>query len=691
MAMQSTLITRRETSAQPVPELSGAFASNQSSYTNSPMTETLVGVEPWMQEMLHEDLFSTPSLGSTYETFAGFETDTVPSTFAMNDPALFGAESWSAHGADSCEFAQTGDVVFAPGTAFESFDSSTDFDADLASFLSGNQATQTSPQQSFDHLPEAFETSASHHDHSQIAFNQVTAAFRELTRARAAADPRPVSNKQKQRDASIALYLERLRDACEDAVAVINSSGSSNHSADSSCFSSPNLNSLQNSFHSNHDPVVRGESESIVFDKSMATDVNSQQLYPVESPSHSTASVSTPHSEASSTRQQCTQPPVTGGVELVMDLNMNAATTLPRRHRPRTQAQRERYLAVRNRGACEKHKKQHKRCTCVDKDIAPSESLKQNSVGLKLPGGSITKQSSGIRSQQTQSSSLPSGGSTTGYKWCPGDPNHSTPGSILTREIMPRGEYPISRRGSRRGPDHSMSEATLHRQATKFADASESRRCRPDSIHSLARVVRDPDARSSSLPMSICSDRPNRRPGSPSCSVMNTGRQMAVYRVPRLIARPLSTPANVPMGYHQWSPNQSALKIAEHTRSRPTFMITSNSDKLGGSESGHLNRLSVIHTRSSAVPRTAFDDDRRYLGDINHSAILQLHSTFARADVECHESGLEWLSYLMSRAYRLLSCTWRQTQKAYIKDPFRVWLVLWAVLLVSTLIFPSIF
>lgn len=46
---------------------------------------------------------------------------------------------------------------------------------------------------------------------------------------------------------------------------------------------------------------------------------------------------------------------------MVLDLNMNATTNLPKKQKPRSQAQKENYIKARKFGACEKHKKQHKR------------------------------------------------------------------------------------------------------------------------------------------------------------------------------------------------------------------------------------------------------------------------------------------------------------------------------------------
>ena len=53
--------------------------------------------------------------------------------------------------------------------------------------------------------------------------------------------------------------------------------------------------------------------------------------------------------------------PPPGGMEMVLDLNMNTAANVPKKQKPRSQAQKENYIKARKYGACEKHKKQHKR------------------------------------------------------------------------------------------------------------------------------------------------------------------------------------------------------------------------------------------------------------------------------------------------------------------------------------------
>lgn len=136
--------------------------------------------------------------------------------------------------------------------------------------------------------------------------------FRQMVEAQAAADPRIASAKEKRREAAIALHLQRL---CDATALEVDMSSDSNTS-----FSSPNLSdSMRESF----------------------------------SPQPANASPESPPAP----------PPAqgSGGMELVLDLNMNATTNLPKKQKPRSQAQRENYIKARKYGACEKHKKQHKR------------------------------------------------------------------------------------------------------------------------------------------------------------------------------------------------------------------------------------------------------------------------------------------------------------------------------------------
>ncbi|KAJ5124510.1 uncharacterized protein N7515_008335 [Penicillium bovifimosum] len=145
-------------------------------------------------------------------------------------------------------------------------------------------------------------------------------AFRSLVEAQAAADSRVASLKEKRREASIALHLQRL---CDATARDLDMSSESN-----TTFSSPNW------------------SEYI-----------SGSISPHPSP-HNT-----------STRSSSEAPPP-GGMEMVLDLNMNAATNVPKKQKARSQEQRENYIKARKYGACEKHKKQHKRCNCLEKAAA---------------------------------------------------------------------------------------------------------------------------------------------------------------------------------------------------------------------------------------------------------------------------------------------------------------------------------
>lgn len=136
--------------------------------------------------------------------------------------------------------------------------------------------------------------------------------FRQMVEAQAAVDPRIASAKEKRREAAIALHLQRL---CDATALEVDMSSDSNTS-----FSSPN------------------------FSDSMRESFSPQPV------SASPESTSAPPGAQGN-----------GGMELVLDLNMNATTNLPKKQKPRSQAQKENYIKARKYGACEKHKKQHKR------------------------------------------------------------------------------------------------------------------------------------------------------------------------------------------------------------------------------------------------------------------------------------------------------------------------------------------
>lgn len=131
--------------------------------------------------------------------------------------------------------------------------------------------------------------------------------FRSMVEAQAAADTRTATTKEKRREAAIALHLQRL---CDDTALELDMSSDSNTS-----FSSPNL-----------------------------SDYVRESISPRSSPENTVA-----------------EAPPSGGMEMVLDLNMNATSNVPKKQKPRSQAQRENYIKARKYGACEKHKKQHKR------------------------------------------------------------------------------------------------------------------------------------------------------------------------------------------------------------------------------------------------------------------------------------------------------------------------------------------
>jgi hypothetical protein len=169
--------------------------------------------------------------------------------------------------------------------------------------------------------------------------------LRHLVESQAAAEPHGPSQKEKRRDAAIAIHLQRLQGT-----------------------SIPDLELF---------PEAPGFPSPPEF--------SSTHCGPSESPasvslSESTSKSSTPPSGPDSTA---------GGMELVLDLNMNTPANLPRKQKPRSRAQKENYIKVRKHGACEKHRKQHKRCNCLDVNasrlnVNPTTLLASNKVGASL-------------------------------------------------------------------------------------------------------------------------------------------------------------------------------------------------------------------------------------------------------------------------------------------------------------------
>ncbi|KAF3479994.1 uncharacterized protein GIQ15_06970 [Arthroderma uncinatum] len=352
-------------------------------------------LEPWMDGVLDESLMAAPSSWDNFDSFDSIDSIPVGVDAALAHATPNAFDSLLA----DCSLPLDGQAASSSSSNFTVSPDALNISSNLPLYPTNEMAFNASSfgsfEASFDASLAAVEAAPTPaRDHCQLAFEQVASAFKDLARARAAADPRPISRKQKQRDASIALYLD-LRNTCNVADAVDDSASwfdpaqvpmsSQRSSSGGSSFST------SNGFSSSSSP-----SETFV------------EFYSQPQSSRSSVPSRSPATEPSRSQTQSQQPsppaPHPGGVELVMDLNMNAATSLPRRHRPRTETQRQRYLAVRNQGACEKHKKQHKRCTCVDRTIPATTTALQTGTGpgTKLgvrPGANGVKSTSLRRSK----------------------------------------------------------------------------------------------------------------------------------------------------------------------------------------------------------------------------------------------------------------------------------------------------
>ncbi|KAL4819383.1 hypothetical protein BDW67DRAFT_141450 [Aspergillus spinulosporus] len=153
-------------------------------------------------------------------------------------------------------------------------------------------------------------------------------SFRDLVESQAALDPRCFSQKEKRRDASIALHLQRMQDEL---------------------FSEMNTPSLS----SNHlsSPDWSESSLEVTPECSFLAPTTSAAAESQTSPPAGPQSGAAP-------------------MQMVLDLNMNATTNVPKKQKPRSKAQRENYIKARKYGVCEKHRKQHKRCNCLEKAAA---------------------------------------------------------------------------------------------------------------------------------------------------------------------------------------------------------------------------------------------------------------------------------------------------------------------------------
>ncbi|OJJ72596.1 hypothetical protein ASPBRDRAFT_42319 [Aspergillus brasiliensis CBS 101740] len=149
--------------------------------------------------------------------------------------------------------------------------------------------------------------------------------FRQMVELQAAADPSSLSSKEKRMEASIALHMQRLQEAAMQDLELSSDS--------STTFPSPRWSD---------------SAASVYQGGTCAT--------PATTPLPDVTRTPVSGSESAA-----------GGMELVLDLNMNTTTNVPKKQKPRSQAQKENYIKVRKHGACEKHRKQHKRCNCLEK------------------------------------------------------------------------------------------------------------------------------------------------------------------------------------------------------------------------------------------------------------------------------------------------------------------------------------
>jgi hypothetical protein len=156
---------------------------------------------------------------------------------------------------------------------------------------------------------------------TEIPSMEAYPSFRHMVESQAALDTRCFSKKEKRRDASIALHMQRL----------------------------------QNDLLPEFTPLPPNTQLS-----SPDWSVSSLDAMPSE-PSCTTPNTS-PVSESLKSPSPSSGPePGAAGMQLVLDLNMNTTTNVPRKQKPRSRAQRENYIKARKYGVCEKHRKQHKR------------------------------------------------------------------------------------------------------------------------------------------------------------------------------------------------------------------------------------------------------------------------------------------------------------------------------------------
>ncbi|KAL4788625.1 hypothetical protein BJX76DRAFT_1788 [Aspergillus varians] len=190
-------------------------------------------------------------------------------------------------------------------------------------------------------------------------------SFRYTVESQAALDNRCFSQKEKRRDASIALHLQRMQNVLPSDLNT--PSLSSNH------LSSPDWSD------------------------------SSLEMTPCER--SSTIPITTPVSES-----QKLSPPASGSepgaasMQLVLDLNMNTTTNVPKKQKPRSKTQRENYIKARKYGVCEKHRKQHKRCNCIEKAAAARLNTNTSCAGANTIAGLHTNHERALANTSLQRS-----------------------------------------------------------------------------------------------------------------------------------------------------------------------------------------------------------------------------------------------------------------------------------------------
>lgn len=240
------------------------------------------------------------------------------------------------------------DSTFGPLEGLEGLENQAESGSDSVNgFLSSYQtigdsfeSNSTSPQSGSDFTTPCDNAYLSPYeaplDADEQSFLQLTSTIRQLVHAKADTSPNYASNKVKRRDAAISLHLQLLKDSPVEESCFVSDSSVSGYS---------------------FDPC----SEFLSCADSPVSGLNSSSM---ESSARGTKSPSTPSSSVCTSKpenQRAASRRTNGAVELVLDLNMNETASGPKKQKPRTQAQKESYIAARRNGACEKHRKQHKR------------------------------------------------------------------------------------------------------------------------------------------------------------------------------------------------------------------------------------------------------------------------------------------------------------------------------------------